>query len=254
VARTREEEIEMPTAHPGRPAYSSPDYQGYLETPYAYDAPESFVITDETTFGPITNPVGIFDPASIAEAQAAIDNFNRRSYGNVSPTSFNPNDMGLASYFNNVWAIALERAKQGSTTPKIYTYEEPPPTGTPSNTGIIGWFAGIPEYFINLREQDKIEWIEHKKKLEERRESTKNPEGQEVISDTDVNDPWVSFWGASGEPSAKPSAVEKIGNTWDEFTGAVVEGWEEGGVGGIGDYKYPLLIAGGVILLILIIK
>jgi hypothetical protein len=240
----------MPTAYPGQPAYS-PNYQGYTQPPYAYDAPESFEITENTQFEFVTSP------NSIDEYQASVDNFGARSYRNAAPVSFNPYDMGLASYFNSVWAIALEKGKQESTMPKTYTYKEPSPAGSGANSGmggVVGWFKGIPEYFINLREQDKIEWIEHKKKLEARRESTKNPEGQEVISDADINDPWVSFLGASGEPSVEPSAVEKIGNTWDEFAGAVVEGWEEGGVGGIGDYKYPLLIAGGVILLILIIK
>lgn len=225
------------TAYPGQPSYAGqPIYEGgsnvqqkyppIWEVPFAWEAPDP-----KLQFIPIEQP---------------------SNQGTRQP--FNPYDVGVASYLRNVWQISMERAKLDNTTPRIYEYEKPSRTGSGGNSGVggvVGWFAGIPQYFQNLREQDKIDWVNYKKTLEERKRININPEGQEVISDSDLNDPLITFAGASGKPSPDASVPEKVGNTWDDFISGVKSGWE---AGGMTDYKTPLLIAGGVLLLILIIK
>jgi hypothetical protein len=253
----------MPTAYPGEPAYSTPDYQGYTETPYDYTPPESFVVTEDTVFGPVDNPIGISVPAS---------------YGSSAPVSFNPASMGLAAYLSNIWASAFEVAKNYHIAPDSARYivdpgaepsdpipqkpyEGPAPEtgkwwertknykGPLAGAGFLGLFAPAPgsaEYEAYVAKN--AEKVEEKKKP-----PTISPDKTPKVE----GNSWSNFLrgtkaGYNLEPKPGQVGEPEDRNVFQES----LDKWGAGisNIAKVPDYATYLVIGGAVLLLLLVLK
>ena len=226
-----------------------PSYQGH--GPTAWEAPESFV-TEGASFSEYDYPQ---DDCEIATHT-----------GNPSP-SFNPWAAGIGHYLGDVWTAMREAIKQQESIPKAtpvgpdFEYASKPPGGgqfadppsklPPSFTydgpvagaGFLGLFPpapGSPKY------NDYVNKTNFKVDTEGPSEDI--PPGTKPVSPLNQ----LNKWGGN------------VGNSWNEFTKGVSEGYNEEkghewydllpGFSETSNMPLMLMAAGGILLLILIIK
>lgn len=193
---------------------------GYTQTPYAYEAPESFVVEESTIFTPFASPVPPTQP-------------------------FNPPATGIASFLSNSWHAASEVLLQQTPsipTPPSYTYEGPLGGGS-----LFGLFAPTPD---SQAYRDFLARQAAKEKYNSGNvgiaPSAKNDESttNEIANQTEGPGFWERLLNATREGYNKvPEDENTFANSMMDLTSGLIK-----------PSSYALLAVGGVVLLILLIK
>ena len=220
----------MPTAYPGQPAYSS--YYEDSAGPVAWSPPENMS----------------WDDISVIESEEGVI---ESDIGGSVDIAFNPANTGIASHLLNAWQARLEAVKQqeGDPSPTLVTPDFEFTTVAPGGGELKTRPPGFWENMWNKVKGPEIE-------------DTWPFDSTVPVSIPDT----VPF---DIPPTPAPNETPKApGGWWDEFTRGVITGYnrpppnaddENGfmnfipGIFGASRYLY-LGIAGGLVLLILIIK